>query len=185
MGLSSLVIVSIVIGIIYLSYWLPKRFGKRKLGLWISGILTTGMVVLIFAYIFDDVFFFKSDVVKKLSEHSFELQDDFKITRNESGGFKDYYHQFEITISPQDKERLITQIVTSENYQESTHEMFDIRYGKPRNTDRDTSFTANYQDDYSYRYQFFKPNKPGYKPTWDLISVSKTKNKLFYLRIID
>jgi hypothetical protein len=184
-GLSILLLISIIVGLIYFAYWLPKRLGKRKLGLWLSGTLTAGLLILIIATVFEDKFFFKSDAQKRLKEHSIELKDDFKIISNDSGGFMDYYHQFVLTITSQDKERLINQIRSADNYQPEADEMFDLRAGKIRYSDTDTSFTANYQDKWNYIYEFYKPNKQGYAPTWDKVSISKTENKLTYERVLD
>jgi hypothetical protein len=184
-GLSILLFISIIVGLIYLAYWLPKRLGKRKLGLWLSGILTVGLLILIIATVFEDQFFFKSDAKEKLKEHNVELIDDFKIVSNESGGFMDYFHQFRLTISPADRERLINQIKSADNYQDEVQDMFDLRYGKIRYSDKDMSFTANYQDERNYIYEFYKPNKQGYTPTWDRISISKTENRLTYERVLD
>jgi hypothetical protein len=184
-GLSILLLISIIVGLIYLAYWLPKRLGKKKLGLWLSGILTIGLSVLILATVFEDQFFFKSDAKEKLKEHNVELKDDFKIVSNESGGFMDYFHQFRLIISSTDKERLIAQIKSANNYQDDVQDMFDLRSGKIRYSDKDTSFTANYQDEWNYIYEYYKPNKQGYTPTWDRISISKTENGLTYERILD
>lgn len=184
-GLSILLFISLVVGLIYLAYWLPKRLGKRKIGLWLSGILTVGLLTLIIATVFEDQFFFKSDAIEKLKEHNVELKDDFKILSNESGGFMDYFHQFRLTISPSDKERLIDQIKSADNYQDEVQDMFDLRSGKIRYSDRDTSFTANYQDEWNFIYEYYKPNKQGYTPTWDRISISKTENRLNYERVLD
>ena len=184
-GLSILLFISIIVGLIYLAYWLPKRLGKRKLGLWLSGILTVGLLILIMATVFEDQFFFKSDAKEKLKEHKVELVDDFKIVSNESGGFMDYFHQFKLTISPADKERLIDQIKSAYNYQDEIQDMFDLRSGKIRHSDKDTSFTANYQEESNYIYEYYKPNKQGYTPTWVRISISKTENKLTYERVLD
>ena len=184
-GLSILLFISIIVGLIYLAYWLPKRLGKRKLGLRLSGILTVGLLILIMATVFEDQFFFKSDAKEKLKEHNVELVDDFKIVSNESGGFRDYFHQFKLTISLTDKERLIDQIKSADNYQDEIQDMFDLRSGKIRHSDKDTSFTANYQEERNYIYEYYKPNKQGYTPTWDRISISKTENKLTYIRYND
>lgn len=184
-GLSFLLFISIIVGIIYFTYWLPKKLGKKIIGLWLSGILTVGLLILIITTVFDDQFFFKSDAKEKLKEQNVELMDDFKIVSNESGGFMDYFHQFRLTISPADRERLINQIKSADNYQDEVEDMFDLRSGKIRNSDKDTSFTANYQDDWNYIYEFYKPNKQGYTPTWDRISISKTENSLTYERVLD
>jgi len=141
-----LLIISVIVGLIYFAYWLPKRLGKRKLGLWLSGALTIGVSVIILATVFEDQLFFKSDVTKRLSEHDIELKYDFRLNSNEIYGLRDYYHQFELTISPEDKERLKTKILTADNYQDDAEEMFDLRQGKPRYSDNDTAFIANYQD---------------------------------------
>lgn len=184
-GLSILLLISIIIGLIYLAYWLPKRLGRKKLGLWLSGILTVGLLTLIIATVFEDRFFFKSDALERLKEHNIELKDDFELISNESGGFQDYFHQFRLTISPTDRERLIEQIRTAHNYKEEIQDMFDLRYGKIRHSEIDTVFTANYQDEWYYVYEYYKPNKQGYKPTWDRISISKTENILTYERVLD
>ena len=184
-GLSILLFISIVVGLIYLAYWLPKRLGKRKLGLWLAGILTAGLLTIIIATVFEDQFFFKSDVMERLSEHNIELKEDFKIISNESGGIRDYFHQFRLTISPTDRERLIAKIKSADNYQNEVQDMFDLRIDKVRYSDNDTVFIANYQDKWNFIYEYFKPNKQGYKPTWDRVSISKTENKLTYERVLD
>ena len=184
-GLLILLFISIVIGLIYFAYWLPKRLGNKKLGHWLSGILTAGLLFLIIVTIFEDKFFFKSGAKEKLKEHNIELKDDFRIISNESGGFMDYFHQFVLIISPQDRERIIGQIIHSENYKDNVEEMFDLRAGKIRYSDKDTLFTANYQDKWNFIYEFYKPNKQGYTPTWDKILISKTENKLTYIRVLD
>jgi hypothetical protein len=184
-GLSILLFISIIVGLIYLAYWLPKRLGKRKLGLWLSGILTVGLLTLIMATVFEDQFFFKADAIEKLKEHNVELLDDFKILSNESGGFMDYFHQFRLTISHADKERLIDQIKSADNYEDEVQDMFDLRSGKIRYSEKDTSFTANYQDEWNYIYEYYKPNKQGYTPTWNRISISKTEDRLSYERVLD
>ena len=48
----------ILIGIIYLSYWIPKKFGKRKLGIILSRTLILGVGLLVLAFIIDDFLYF-------------------------------------------------------------------------------------------------------------------------------
>lgn len=182
--LATLLTVSIVFGLIYLSYWIPKRFGKKKLGIWISRILIAILLIYILATVFKDQLFFKSDAKEKLKEHNIELSDDFKLNSTNSS-FLDTYLSFELTISPKDKERLKTKILSNKNYQANAGDMFDIRLGKPRYSETDTIFEAYHQDNWSYLIQYYKPNKQGYTPIWDMISISKTEDKLTYVRIID
>lgn len=184
-GLSILLFISIIVGLIYLAYWIPKRHGKRKLGLWLARILTTGFLLLILATVFEDKFFFKRDAKKRLKEHNIELKEDFEILSRDSGGFMDYFQQFRLTISSSDKERLIEQIKSAGNYKEEVKEMFDLRAGKLRCSDKDTIFIANYEDKWYYIYEYYKPDKQGHKPIWDKISISKTENELTYARVLD
>lgn len=180
-----LAFISLVVGLLFLSYWIPKKFGKRKLGLWLSGILTLGILLFAITIVFEDKFFFKSDAQDRLREHNIELKDDFKIISNKSGGILDYSHQFTLKISAEDKESLINQIKSAANYQDEVDEMFDFRIDKPRHSDIDTVFTANYNDKWNYTYQYYKPNQQGNKPIWDIISISKKDTTLTYLRVLD
>lgn len=183
-GFSILLFVSVLAGLVYLSYSIPKRMGKRKLGIWLSATFIAWIFTLIITTAFEDKLFFKSDVSQRLKEHGVVLGDDFQISSNKSGGFNDYFHQFVLTITPKDKERLIKQITKGENYS-GFQEMFDLREGKIRYSDKDTSFTANYENKWDYIFEYYKPNKSGYAPTWDKISISKTENELRFERVYD
>lgn len=120
-----------------------------------------------------------------LKEHQLELKDDFKIVSNKTSGIGDFCHRFELTFSPHDKQELLNRIITAPTFKESVPEDFNIRTGKPRYANHDTSFTAYYQSKLSYVYEFYQPNKQGYKPTWNRISISKIENKLAYELIQD
>jgi len=170
------------IGIIYLAYWIPKKFGKRKLGIWLSGILTLGLFILILSIVFTDELFFKYNAREKLSEHNFVLLDEFDIISNEKSIISEGYHHFKLTISAADKELLIRKILTDENYKENIAEVDFICREWPYQSLIDTSFTINYQDNWAYIYEFYKPNKPGYSPISDKISISKSDYKLTYER---
>jgi hypothetical protein len=60
--------------------------------------------------------FNKKDVRKILTSHNFELKDDFKILKNEAGGFRDYYETFTLKLSDNDFNRISNKIKTSKNY---------------------------------------------------------------------
>lgn len=184
-GIIILLFIALIIGLIFLAYWLPKRLGVIKLGLWLSGILASVILVSFLATVFEDKLFFKTDVQEILNEHRFELKENFEIISNKSGGVMDYSHQFRITISQRDRERLIEQIKSANNYKKETVEMFDLREGKIRYSDKDTLFIANYHDIWNYIYEYYKPNSQGHKPTWDKIMISKTGSELIYERVLD
>ncbi len=64
------------------SYWIPKRLGNKKLGIWLSRILMASLLIFILATLFKDQLFFKHDAKKSLKEHGIELKDDFKFISN-------------------------------------------------------------------------------------------------------
>ena len=179
-----IVLLLLIIGIIYLSYLLPKKFGKKKLGIIISRILILATVLAILAFVFEDSLFFKSDVKKYLSEQKVELKDEFKIQNNESGGLKDYYHKFELKISDSDKQRIINQIKSSDNYLDEINNEFYLPELAINRYEGDTLY-ANYQTDWEYKKAIFYPNGKGNTPTYREISISKEKNELTFEEILD
>ncbi len=157
--------------------------GKRKLGIIISRLLTIVVVLLILAFVFDDYLFFKSDVKEHLTEQGIELNDDFKILHNESGGIRDYYHKFEIQISDSDKKKIIEQIKLAENFTDTVSSYFYLPESKNRYTGKPT--IANYENQREFKTEYYKPNGQGIAPTYRIISISKTGNKLTFEDIID
>src|ERR1035437_86682 len=93
-----LIIVAILIGVLFLTYWIPKRLGKRKLGVILSRSLIALVVCYILYSVFEDKFFFKFNARSLLLEHDISLTDNFRILKNESGGIRDYMHAFELEI---------------------------------------------------------------------------------------
>lgn len=182
-----LLIIVLTIGLIYLGYWIPKRFGKRKLGKWIAGILSITVLAFILSIVFEDEIFFKSDAEELIAEHNIELKDNFELNTNEFTGIKDFYHRFELTISESDKSRITNKIKNAQNYQHLVDEPIDIRVDKPRYSDSNNGqeFTANYQTESEYVYEYYKPNERGYTPTYHRISILKAENKLIYENISD
>jgi len=94
-------------GIPFLIFFILKKLRKPKTGK-IIGISVFVVFISTTIYIsFEDYFFFKNSARKELKQVNLVLNDDFKIIKNESGGFTDYYHIFELKISDNDLERLI------------------------------------------------------------------------------
>jgi hypothetical protein len=184
-GVLLVLFVAVIFSIIFFSYWIPKKLGKKKLGLWISGIVTVAILLFIISFIFEDELFSKSDAKGLLQEHNLHLSDDFNIVSNESGGFRDYTHMFELKISNDDRQKLINQIKSAHNFQSDMQDGFELKTEHERYSTIDTFFTAHYHDTSKYVYEFYKPNKRGYVPTWDKVSISKTENKLRFQRILD
>lgn len=96
----------IMFQIIFISYWTFTAFNKKKTGLLLSTILTIGFLLLIVQPWISDWTFSKKDATKILSVHNLELKDDFKILKNEAGGFRDYYETFTLKLSDSDFNRI-------------------------------------------------------------------------------
>lgn len=174
----------LIIGIIYLSYWIPKKFGKKKLGIIISRTLIIVTLIIFLLIVFDDKIFLKSDARSYLSVQRIELKEDFKIKNNESGGFMDYYHKFELEISNNDKQRIVDQIKSANNYQKENNNSFYLPDLAENRSEGDTLF-ANYQTDWEFKTAIFYPNGKGYTPTYRVISISKDKNELTFEELLD
>lgn len=187
MALIILLIIELTIGLIYLGYWIPKWFGKRKSGKWKARILSVSVLILIHSFVFEDELFFKLDARELIAEHTIELKDKFELNSNEFIRIKDFYHRFELTISESDKSKITNKITNAENDQHLEDEPIDIRVDKPRyaESNNNQEFTANYQTESEYIYEYYKPNEKGYKPTYHRISILKAENKLIYENISD
>ncbi|WP_340104189.1 hypothetical protein [Rhodohalobacter sp. 8-1] len=176
----------IIIGVpIFLAYWIPKRYGNRKLGVGLAIVVALIFATPILSFVLEDYLFFKSDAAESLKEHGIILQDDFYLESNKMTGIGDFYHRFVLEISKNDKNRLSGNILNSVNYKDSISDTFDIRSGKPRYSDTTQDFIVTYQDKWSYVYEYYELNKKGKTPTWDRISISKKENELIYERILD
>ena len=158
--------------------------GKRKLGILISRILAIGIVLVILSIVFEDNLFFKSDAEEYLAKQQIELNDNFKILENKSGGLMDYYHKFELKISDADKNRLIDKITSEQNYVDKIQNSFYLPEKAISRYESDT-ITANYQTDWEYKTEIFYTNGKGYTPTYIIISISKKENILTFEHILD
>jgi len=161
-------------------YWILKKSGRKKLGTIVSIVLILPFLMLTLYLLFDDLLFSKSDARQLLSEHHIPLNDDFKIISNQSGGLRDYTHQFELSISEKDKQSFINQRTWSDKMDEriEVHSSAVDRY------EGDT-LRANYHDNDSYTYSMYRPNGKGITPTFIKICVSNHKNTLTYEEILD
>src|SRR5690348_15508801 len=94
----------IVTGILFLSYWIPKRLGYKTFGIGLCATLSAGMLVLILGqFVLKDYLFFKSDAKEFLSNHHLSLKDEFEIISNENDELLDSYQKFELEVSTSDK----------------------------------------------------------------------------------
>ena len=104
--------------IAFLTYWIFRVFKRPKTGKYVTLSLTFGFILLFMSPWISDWTFSKNDARKLLAEHNIELKDDFKILKNESGGFMDYAHTLKIQISESDKIRIAKKIRESKGFLE-------------------------------------------------------------------
>ena len=182
-GLMIIILLLIVSGIIFLSYWIPKRLGYKKLGKIISRILIIGLIIIILSIVFEDLIFFKSNARGFLKTHDIELTDKFKIISNNKSGIRDYSHKFELKISENDKNQTIKQIIDSEGFFKDSTNNFYL----PRNIGRysEKMIKANYENDWYYRRESYETFTQGHAPCLEIISVSKDDNILIFEQIYD
>jgi hypothetical protein len=165
-GLTILILVLVLVGIIFFSYWIPKRMGHKKLGTVISLTLIAGLGLLVLFAVFHDRLFFKSDVDKFLARHNIKLNDDFRILTNEDDVLIGAYQKFEIEISHADKEQIIELIKNSNNF--GGKERFE-----PNSTE-----SFNYEDDSYFIRGTTQTFGQGYSPVIEIVNVDKEENKL-------
>ena len=157
--------------------------GYRKVGVIVSRTLMVAAVVGILTIVFSDKLFFKSDVNEILGRHNIKLRDDFKIISNSSGGFMDYYHTFELSISQADREEIIGKIKASKDFVVDSKNSFYL----PDKTDRysNTTIMANYENDSHFKHETYQTFEQGTAPTHEIIAVDKTSNRLTFEQVID
>lgn len=174
----------ILVGIIYLGYWIPKKMGKKKLGIVISRTLITGVLMLILLIVLEDHLFSKGNALEHLKELKIEIKDDFIILENKRDGFLDYYHKFELEISLEDKLRIINNIKDQSNYLDGiqNHMLLLLKANDRNNGD---TLRANYETKGQYKTELWYPNGKGYTPTYKIVSISKKQNKLTFEHILD
>ncbi|WP_425391892.1 hypothetical protein [Ekhidna sp.] len=182
-----LIYILFIIGLTFLAFWLPKRKGRRKLGIFL-GILTFLITTFpVTSFLIEDYWFFKSDVTQTLAKHDFHLEDDFEILEHEIIGLRDYYEQFTIEISEKDKQQLIRKIVNAENFEDKTIDQpLDDIYELPRYSNDETEeYTWNSRTTTEYRFHYYKPRPQGLTPVDEYIRIPIDGLTLKYELIYD
>lgn len=166
----------LVFQIIFLTYWTFRTFNRPKTGKYVSLFLTLGFVLIFMSPWISDWTFSENDTRKILAEHNIELKDDFKILNNESGGFMDYYHIFEIELSNKDYNRIKTEIIKSENYLGNLDYDWYNQRPELRNLD-----TLNYENKHDYIRDYSEHGKMEDGTFHFVFELSKSENKLKYI----
>ena len=174
-----LLVLTVIIGLIWLSFWLPKKLGYPKFGKYLSIIVGLIIGLFILSEIYEDELFSKNNASELLAEQNIKLNDDFEIIENKSmSSIGDYYHTFKLKISEKDKARIIDEIKKTENFNldKQTESYFDNQqdyYNGPKRI-------KNYETESQFIREFFEPQGKGYAPTWRKIEIDKKENLLTF-----
>ena len=166
----------LVFQIIFLTYWTFRIFKKPRIGKYVSLFLTLVFILLCMSPWISDWTFSKNDARKLLAEHSIELKDDFKILKNESGGFLDYAHTLKIQISESDKLRIENEIRESKGFIETEDFLKDFPSANHYTFEKLNFETENY---FNREYYVKEPKEDGTRHFH--FQLSKTKNELQYI----
>jgi len=166
-----------IIQIIFLIYWTFRLFGRKKAGSIVTLIITVFFLIIAMQPWISDWTFNKRDVKKILAYHGFELKDDFKILRNESGGFRDYYQTFTIKISYADYQQIAEKIKTSKNYlglfTDSTKQLPMADF---RNND-----TVDFETNYHFEREYISKQRMDDGTYHFIFQLSKSNKELNYI----
>jgi len=165
--------------IVFLAYWTFKLFGLEKMGTIVSIFLTIGFIVLAMQPWITDWTFNKKDVKKMLSWYGIELKDDFKILKNESGGFTDYAHSFTLKISSSDYERIANEIRTSSNFKNINTALND----ELPMADYNLKDTVNYETKHEIKREYYTKKKMEDGTYHFSFRLSKNERELNYFGI--
>lgn len=166
----------LVFQIVFIIYWAFRLSGKKKLAT-ISALILSGTILLIILLPWiSDWTFSKNDVRELLLSHNLDLKDDFIIIKNESGGFRDFYHSFLLKISDSDYERLSRRIKSSKNYLG----LFNDLTQAPT-ADYKTFDTLDFETKYHFEREYFSRQKKDDGTYHFIFQLSKTDKELNYI----
>ena len=165
--------------IIFITYWLFRSYGKKKFGIIVSSILTIGFILIVMEPWITDWTFNKKDARKMLSWQNIKLNDDFKILKNESGGFTDYVHTFTLKISESDFKEISNEIRKSHSFKGI---IFDLQKKLPT-ADYNSYDTINYETEKYLEREYYTKEKKEDGTYHFIIQLSKNKNELYYFGI--
>lgn len=176
-----LIVTATISLILYLIYWIFKKFKRKNIGVSLACILATIILLIILSPLYEDYLFFKCNAIGLLAEHQIYLTDKFNIVSNKTYYF-DSYHEFKICISAHDKKALIENLTKAPIYKGLVKQDFVFTKNFPKYSDKNLVFITSYQDSLNYKYECYKPNTMGHSPIRDIITLPKLGNLLVYER---
>lgn len=177
--LVGLIVLALAVGLTFLFYWIPKKMRYPKLGKILSTIVGFAFVVLTGLIIFEDQLFSKNDARKLLAEQDIILTEKFEIIENKSmSAIGDYYHTFSLRISIKDKQMIIRQIKSSQNFKGLNERPEDISHTEDRYKGK--KIIQSYEDSLQFVREYFEPNGVGCAPTYRKVEIDKKGNLLTF-----
>ena|SRR5690606_6265994 len=174
----ALIIILLLSGIIFLSFWIPKKLGFPIAGKVIGSAVSCFLIYYLIVNYYEDELFSKNDAVELLEEQNIKLNDEFEIEENKSDWtIGDYYHTFTLSISENDKQRLINEIKSSPDFNETTNNVTELIYTQEEKPIGKKIF-QNYETKNYYIREYYQENGEEYVPTFRKISIDKNKNEL-------
>ena len=166
----------VVFSLVFILYWVFRMFSLPK-----TGIVLSSALFLLFAYIGADPWiqdwrFGKSDAIAVLEKHGFEISGEAELLSNESGGFRDYYHTFELQLSGEDYEEIQRQITNSGSYIGKQGDDWQVRQKELNKYD-----TLNYETEWNFVKEYFTKEKLEDGTFHFVFQLSKFESKLKYI----
>lgn len=120
----------LIYGLIFLLMFLSIGIGlfiyskkkKSKIGLTISVIMITVVALALLTNTIDEFTISSEDIISDLKLIDIELKNDFKIINNKVTGMPERIQETEIKISPNDKDRIINEIINASNFKSFANE---------------------------------------------------------------
>ncbi len=166
----------LIFQITFLTYWAFRFFGKRKAAKISTALLAFTFLLFLFSPWISDWIYSKKDVRKVLSFHEIEVNDNFDIVKNESGGFRDFYETFTIKISESDFKLITNKIKNSKNYKG-----FYTDYNSQPSPDFKIYDTVDFETPNYFQREYFSAIKMKNGTFHFLIQFDKKSKELSYV----
>ena len=166
----------VAFSLVFITYWVFRMFSLPK-----TGIAFSSALFLIFAYIGADPWiqdwrFDEADAIAVLEKHGFEVSGEAELLSNESGGFSDYYHIFELKLSDEDYEEIQKKITNSGSYIGRQGDDWQERQKEFKEYD-----TLNYETEWNFVREYYTKEKFEDGTFHFVFLLSKSENKLKYI----
>lgn len=168
---------------IWLSAYIPKRYGYKKLGYFFARCLSLIWLGVFIYIVFKDSFFTKKEALTLLSQENIFLQDDSTLLYNrtvDSAG--NSYHTFTLSISRDDWLQLREMILSDDLYEEINSPKIDFLIDYPNRYYGTISYQIS-ENSFSFFKESFRPNGEMKTPTYKRISLSKKRSIIRYQKI--